>query len=327
MSNVLLLYSSRPEDEAFAKEISQIAGLQYTCTKDTDETLKYYLENPVEALIIDASSEQRFLDFQKKLEDTVGLFSEKVNPNRFHFLCSEELDSSKYLTESVLFGNFIIRKFKDEKSAVDMAKRYAHALKATLMERSFGLKNFFSDKSQIQNLVIKKSSQKQQVVEAIRGYLLKAKYPSRMANVIANAVDELIMNAIFTAPVDELGKRLFDQTPRDTEMELKDKQAVEVTVAFDGNQVGVSATDHYGAIDKSKLIKHLSTIYTDETYKIRSSTVSAGIGLATTFKSGGSLIFICEKSQKTEVAVVFERYSSYREFKDQFRYISLQFYL
>ena len=43
-------------------------------------------------------------------------------------------------------------------------------------------------------------------------------------------------------------------------------------------------------------------------------------------RSGGSLIFMCEKHVKTEVALIFERYDSYREFKGQFRFISLQFY-
>lgn len=148
-----------------------------------------------------------------------------------------------------------------------------------------------------------------------------------MANVIANAVDELIMNAIFTAPVDEMGRRTYDQTPRDTELDLENKHAVEVTVAFDGSQVGVSVLDNFGAIDKEKLVFHLSTVYTDESYKVRTSTTSAGIGLATTFRGGGSLVFVCEKNSKTEVAVIFERFDNYREFKDQFRFVSVQYYL
>jgi len=60
---------------------------------------------------------------------------------------------------------------------------------------------------------------------------------------------------------------------------------------------------------------------------MKMSTAGAGIGLATTFRNGGSLLFLCEKNSKTEVCVIFERLDNIREFKDQFRYIVNQYYV
>lgn len=326
MAKTLLLYSSRPEDRVFAEEAGRIADLEVKVCEGLSELVAEIQSGDPGAILIDASSEERFAGFEKAIQEEIGIFNEKANTNLFHYLSSQDLELSKFLAQSPLFGSFVLRKFSTPEAARAAAGRYGYVIAATLKERAFGLKSFFSAKSQIQVIRLKKSNQKQQIVEAIRAYLLKAKYPSRMANVIANAIDELVMNAIFAAPTDEFGKRILDSTPRDSVFELNGKQEVEVCVAFDGRQVGICAADQYGAIDKEKLLRHLSTVYTDDQYKVRSAVAGAGIGLSTTFRHGGSLVFTCEKNTRTEVAVIFERFDSYREFKDQFRFVCTQFY-
>ena len=52
----------------------------------------------------------------------------------------------------------------------------------------------------------------------------------------------------------------------------------------------------------------------------------SGIGLATVFRSGGSFFFVSESRNRTEVTVFFRKLDSFRDFKDQFKFISTQFY-
>ena len=147
-----------------------------------------------------------------------------------------------------------------------------------------------------------------------------------MATVIANAVDELVMNAMFDAPVDELGKQVYVNTPRNTHFELKEKGRVEMYVGYDSEYVAVMATDYFGSLDKNRLFAHMSKRYVEEAYKVRTTVAGAGIGLATVFRSGGSFFFSSESRTRTEVTVFFRRTNNFREFKDQFRFISTQFY-
>lgn len=327
MTQTLLLVSSRPDDLIFATKIAEMTGLALLQTTDLDVITNAIKEKELSAIIVDLGSEESFKAFESSIHDQVGLFSDRLNSNRFHYISDLDLEERKFLLESPLFGNFIYRKFGDPAKTIKAGTRYAYVIKATMGERSFGIRNFFHPKSQVQTITMKRSTQKQQVVEALRGYLIKAKYPTRMANTIANAVDELIMNAIFAAPTDALGRRTYDQTPRDTDIPLEGKSSIEVSIAFDGVQVGVCATDQFGSVDKEKVLRHLSTLYKDEQYKMKLSVAGAGIGLATTFRNGGSLLFLCEKNSKTEVCVIFERLENIREFKDQFRYIVNQFYV
>ena len=180
--------------------------------------------------------------------------------------------------------------------------------------------------AKIQVVKLQATNQKQDAVEAVKNYLLAVKFQSRMAAVIANSVDELLMNAMFDAPVDEVGRTLYDSTARSTVIKLDGKNAVEMHVGYDGEYVAISAVDLFGSLDKVKLLKHISKIYTDEEYRVKTQVAGAGIGLATVFRSGGSFFFVSESRVKTEVTVFFRRTENFREFRDQFRFLSTQFY-
>lgn len=322
----LLLISKRPEDQDFLARLGELCERHVVRVDTAKEGVELISQGEVAATFIDIVDESSFTAFEAEVQNQLGLFSDKVNTNRFHYISTQDLDGVKFLCNSALFGNFLLRTYDTPQKAKQAADRYASVVRASLMDRAFGLKNFFSDKAQIQNIRVIHSSQKQKIVEAIRAFLIKARYPTRVATVIANSVDELVMNGIFAAPIDEVGHRIYEQTPRDTPIELVDQAVIEVTLCIDGSKCGISVSDNFGSIDKEKIIRHLSTVYTRDSYTVKTNVAGAGIGLATTFRNAGSLIFICEKGSRTEVAVTYERFENFKDFKGQFRYISTQFY-
>lgn len=323
MSKTLLLISSRPDDAAFASHVAQAAGLTLRTVASPKEGAQIIASEGVAVTLADTGSELQYRALEDAIQETIGLFSDKINANAIHFLSGEQLENVKYLIQSPLFGHFVFRNYGDPAIS---GNHYGHIVKATLNDRAFGLNQLFKEGTKVQVIRILSSNQKQDAVEAVRSYLLAAKFKSRMATVIANSVDELLMNATFDAPVDELGRQLYVATPRNTVMKLEGKQAVEMMVAFDSCYVGITAVDHYGSLDKNKLLNHISKIYTEEEYKVKTSVAGAGIGLATVFRSGGSFFFVSESHSRTEVTVFFRRTDSFREFKDQFRFLCTQFY-
>lgn len=325
----LFLLSKVPEDLIFASQVALLAQFEIFPILDYKACVHLIANAPtheIGAIFIDCTDEHLFKKFEEHLSEEVGLFSEKINTNHFHFITPTELKIATNITKSPLFGNFIVRNFLNGEDALEAGRKYAYFAKTTTGNRAFGLKNYFSPDAQIQSIQLKRSTQKQQIIEAIRGYLIKAKFSSRVSNTIANAIDEIVMNSIFTSPIDDFGNRPLDTTPRDTEIELNEKNQVEVTVSFDGNYVGISSVDLFGSLDKVKLIQHLTSVYSEENYKVKANTASAGLGLNNTFNGGGSLIFVCEKGHKTEVSVIFERKNNFKEFKKQFHFLGTQFY-
>lgn len=291
--------------------------------KGIEEGTGIIAKDEVSIVFADIPSPEKYKIFEGSIEQSIGLFSDKINSNAIHFLSSEDLSNVQYLIQSPLFGHYIMRNYTDPK---DAGLHYGNIVKATLAERAFGLTSLLKAGSKVQVIKLALSTRKHDAVEAVKGYLMAAKFQSRMATVIANAVDELIMNATFDAPIDELGKPTMSTTPRSTPIVLEGKSAVELHIGYDGNYVAISAVDLYGSLDKAKLLAHISKIYVSEEYKVRMAVAGAGIGLATVFRSGGSFFFVSESRVKTEVTVFFKRTDNFRDFKDQFRFISTQFY-
>lgn len=322
-SKTLLLISNQPEDQAFASEVAITAGLSFKQTADPAQGVQVIAQEEPAIIFADTSSEEQYEKLESNIQSVLGLFSDKVNSNSIHFISSQELDKVPYLMKSPLFGHFIQRNYKDPKAA---GAHYGQIVKATLNERAFGLSQLLKQGTKIQVVKLTVSNQKHDAVEAVKAFLIAAKFQGRMAAVIANAVDEILLNAIFDAPVDEGGKSIHSRTARSTVLQLVDQNAVEMHLGFDGNYVAISAIDHHGSLDRTKLVTHISKIYTQEEYQLRTTVANAGIGLATVFQTGGSFFFSSESRVRTEVTVFFKRTPNFREFKDQFKFISTQFY-
>lgn len=274
-------------------------------------------------ILVDVSGAEQYQAFENAIQEAVGLFSEKVNSNYIHFISSEQLENIPYLIHSPMFGHYILRKFSDPKES---GEHYGHLIKTTVGDRSWGLAPLLKAGTKVQTVRLTSSVQKNDAVEAVKTYLVAAKFHARMATVIANAVDELLLNAIYDAPTDDLGKPILNRTPRSTVMELQGKSQVEMQIGFDGVYVGVTAIDMYGSLEKDKLLAYIAKVYEKEEYKPKTSVAGAGLGLATVFRSGGSFLFVSESRVRTEVTVFFRRSNNFRDFKDQFRFISTQFY-
>jgi hypothetical protein len=274
-------------------------------------------------IMADVGSPELYQRFESAIQEGVGMLSDKINSNAIHYISGEPLEKVQYLVQSPLFGHFIHRHYGVAKAA---GLHYARVVKACASGKAFGLQTLLKPGAKIQVVKLQVTSQKQDAVEAIKNYLLALKFQSRMATVIANSVDEIIMNAMFDAPTDELGKPLYSLTSRTTVIKLEGKAAVEMHVGFDGDYVAITAVDNFGSLDKSKLLAHISKIYTEDEYKVKTAVAGAGIGLATVFRSGGSFFFCADAQNRTEVTVFFRRTDNVREFRDQFRFISTQFY-
>lgn len=323
MGKTLLLFSSHPADKVFATSAAAEAGLSVLFVTDPDAAVALIDQEEPLAVLVDASSRAQYQAFEGALQESLGLFSEKVNPGSIHFISSQALEEVDYLIQSPIFGNYIVR---DTLDPGFNGIRYGRVIRAALGNKAFGLEQSLKKDTKIQKIAITRSTQKQDAVNAVRAFVLSAKFPTRTASIIANAVDELLMNAIFDAPVDETGRQQYATVSRSTDMPLEGKAQVELQVGFDGQVLGITAVDQFGSLDKQRLLSHISKIYVNEEYKVKTSVAGAGIGLATVFRSGGSFLFVSEAHVRTEVSVFFQRFDNYKQFKEQFHFLSTQFY-
>ncbi len=323
MKKKIILISDLPEDAAFLSEIISIVDADLEVAPDAKTGLEFLAENECEAIFLDITRIKQLREFEVEAQQRFGLFSDRLQPNQIHFIGNGGIGENRDAILSPLFGSFLPR----SSESVEMnGQLYGRFVKAGENMNTNGVEHYISAKGDTQEVVITNSNQKQDAAEAVRQFLLMAKIPARISNGIANAVDELLMNALFDAPCDQFGKPLYSATSRSLARELKAPEHVSLKIGFDGFCVGISVSDSFGSVDRNRLLSHVSMNYRDHDYKIKFGQAGAGLGIATVFNSGGTLIYHCETHVKTIATLLYRAYPNYRDFKSQFKFFSARFY-
>lgn len=124
---------------------------------------------------------------------------------------------------------------------------------------------------------------------------------------IANALDEMISNAIYNAPTDKEGNYLYKSLPRNERVQLEDHQSAIITYGFDSEKLGVSIKDPFGSLGKNKVWEILrkcskSTSYTDD-----SDSGGGGLGIYTILKNVHHLIINIHGGTSTEFIIFVKK--------------------
>jgi hypothetical protein len=285
--------------------------------------MDHLVDHNFSAIFIDVSKLTRLRAFEMEVQKRFGLLGDQVQPSRMHFISDQPLSEKRDVTKSPFFGSFFQRPTNQVEAA---GKFYGRVLLAGEEKGAEFLVRLLGEEGEVQEVALERSIQKQEAAEAVRNYLLQGMVPARIANTLTNVVDELLMNAIYDTPGDEFGKPLYSITARDEDRELSGRERVEMKIGFDGFHVGISVTDHFGSLDRSRLLNHVSINYRDQEYKLRQGGAGAGLGLASILNTGGSLLYHCEDGRRTEAILVSKVCENYRDFRSQFRFFSARFY-
>ncbi|MBK9030249.1 MAG: PEGA domain-containing protein [Myxococcales bacterium] len=95
---------------------------------------------------------------------------------------------------------------------------------------------------------------------------------------IERCLDEMLMNALYDAPVDEHGKPVFADIPTKSRIGLRMEQKVVVQYACDGRSFAMSVRDSFGALERGTILRYLHKCLHSE-QQIDRKTGGAGLGL------------------------------------------------
>lgn len=328
--STLLLISDNSEDHEFATHLARTTEQELSAISHLQQLSSQLDGPPVSTVLFDASSASNCSEFERWVKRHATELGKAALPERIHYLSPspEHLCTSTFMFQSGIAGNFICRNFNDTEES---ARHYSRIVRASLRPRTFGLSNLLlSPNSDVWLTHFEESIQKGAAAQAVESYMKERGGPSRTAQIVVTAVDELLMNAIFEAPADGIGRPIFGQTPRTTNLKLTGKQAVEMGLVDDGDYVGISVLDHVGSLQREAALEHLARSYRGLRGPLPESSSPqkdlSGLGLAYVFKSGGSLVFTSAPGDRTEVSVFFRKVASVRKFKEQFQFVATRFF-
>ena len=122
---------------------------------------------------------------------------------------------------------------------------------------------------------------------------------------IEQCVDEMLMNALYDAPVDEEGKPIFSEIPTKTRISLRVEQKAIVQYACDGRRFAVSVRDAFGTLERNTVMQYLYKCLHAE-QQVDRKTGGAGLGLYLMASSSTTLYFNVLPGVATEATCVFD---------------------
>ncbi len=170
----------------------------------------------------------------------------------------------------------------------------------------FGPRKYLTPGADWQSAKITSSKQRAPVREQIGEHFKKLGLRQTILERIDLATEEMLMNAIYDAPVDANGKALFNHMGRTQEVILEAHQQTEITYACDGVVAAVSVVDPFGTLTKGILFDYLESCYKgvlDPSF--HQGKGGAGKGLHQIVESADLTVFNVKKNKKTEVIVIF----------------------
>jgi len=136
--------------------------------------------------------------------------------------------------------------------------------------------------------------------------------PKRVGEMLGELAHELIMNALYDAPVDEMGKPRYAHD-RKAEISLDSDDAAVYRCGSDGVRIAVEISDHFGRLERKHVFGGL--VRGLKAGQMDTAGGGAGLGMLVSYRSTTALFYDVEPRLRTRVTGIFDLDLNLREFR------------
>lgn len=162
----------------------------------------------------------------------------------------------------------------------------------------FGLEKYVSWGAEIRTFALADALERDRAVAQLTRDVIGAGLPDRIGSLVSVIADELLVNALYTAPVDAAGARFRKDDPRDRNRALTGKDAVSLRWATDGRYLAIEVTDGWGSFDPAVAGARLA--------RAGQRGGEAGMGLALAYACCNQLVLDVAPGRSTEVIALID---------------------
>ena len=323
----IILTSQREGDQRFFAELGLKYGMKVVSPRSSNELTHMFTSDAI--LILDADDPE-FLSTKQAFSapNVFHALKEKTDPQRIFALSDNYVFNNAQLKpphsqfSNKQIRHNILRKYGQPSTSQAYRVVFDACFKGTPPE----LSDYFAPGVSIQKFTLKSSVHRKQVVDALQTIMQDARLSERLAARLAQAGDEFLMNAIFDAPRDNLGRAFRREVEREKEFDLIERDAVTFEVALNEDWFGVSVTDLYGSLVYDDVSRSLSLDYQSSKYSVKRDTLGAGLGLYQTTYNGISTVYSVKENAFTRAMIFFPMMKSMKSFRESFEFMSFYLY-
>lgn len=158
------------------------------------------------------------------------------------------------------------------------AGRAAALAARILADDPFGLAAMVAPGTAIHEELVGNHREKARCMAQIEALAEQAGVPSRYRAPLEQCIDEMLMNALYDAPVGARGERLFAGVPARVRITKRTEQHAVVRYACDGARFAVAVRDAFGSLERGTVLRHLLKGL-HAVHKVDRRAGGAGLGL------------------------------------------------
>lgn len=178
----------------------------------------------------------------------------------------------------------------------------------------FGIDKYFPATATQREVLIRGSAEREDLLGVARAFALEAGAQGRFAELLCNACDELLTNALYNAPVDGAGKPRFAHLSRTNAVQLEPHEAVRVTLATDGREMGISVIDPFGSLKVPTITQYLAKCLRRGNDLVDEKEGGAGLGLFYVFEAVSHFVVNLQAGARTEMIGIVDVRGRYKDF-------------
>ena len=169
----------------------------------------------------------------------------------------------------------------------------------------FGLEKMVRWGTQVHSQLVGDYQEKALCISQVSEFAENMGVRRKYREAIEQCLDEMLMNALYDAPVDEQGQHIFSDIPTKTRISLRVEQKAVVQYACDAKSFAVSVRDAFGTLERGTVLKYLYKCLHSE-QQIDRKAGGAGLGLYLMVNSATTVYFNVLPGVATEALCVFD---------------------
>lgn len=169
----------------------------------------------------------------------------------------------------------------------------------------FGIEHYLPKETTVHRIRLRSFKERQKVIGAIVDFAEASSVRRQIRGSIAQVCEELLMNALYDAPVDDEGTLLFKEVTPKERTKMESPEPASIRCAVTPSQFVVSVRDRFGRLNKETLLAVLKKCLTEER-QIDDKNVGAGLGLYFVANHSSRYVVNVADNMATEVVCTFD---------------------
>jgi hypothetical protein len=170
----------------------------------------------------------------------------------------------------------------------------------------FGIEKYLPEGTPVNYFRLRDFQGRGNAIDTIVKYAEERSIRRQVRSAIAQVCEELLMNALYDAPVDDDGNQVFAEVDPHARVESMSPRPVSIRYAATDSQFAVAVRDRFGRLAKGTILSYIKKCLTSA-QQIDRKTYGAGLGLYLVANAAAGYVVNVAYGMATEVVCTFDR--------------------